>query len=240
MASKWKWGQPLPDEPDAQRQDEPKMASKWKWGQPLPDEPDAQRQDEPKMASMWKWGQPLPDEPDAQRQDEPKKPEPKEEPTARRHVPYDRIGRLGYLVSLLFGPAITALGVTFCLGVSIMGGMFGALGEISWEVGSSLGVLGILAAVAVSIIGVYMTWAGMVYRLHDMGASGWWSLLFLVPGVDAILVIVLLLAPGDSGANQYGDPADPAARALGIMWIIIVAIGVLVPIVVLAAMGRFR
>jgi uncharacterized membrane protein YhaH (DUF805 family) len=51
------------------------------------------------------------------------------------------------------------------------------------------------------------TWAGFALaakRFHDMGTSGWLSLLLLVPLVGFIVVLVLLFKGGEPGSNQYG------------------------------------
>jgi uncharacterized membrane protein YhaH (DUF805 family) len=46
-----------------------------------------------------------------------------------------------------------------------------------------------------------------VRRLHDIGKSGWWLLIGLIPIVGWILLIVWAATPGQSGSNQYGpDP----------------------------------
>ena len=56
-------------------------------------------------------------------------------------------------------------------------------------------------------------------RLHDIGASGWWQILNFVPVANFILLLVLLLAPGQDYDNRFGlrRPADeaglPAAAA---------------------------
>ncbi|QXO15563.1 DUF805 domain-containing protein [Vibrio ostreae] len=43
-----------------------------------------------------------------------------------------------------------------------------------------------------------------VRRLHDLGHSGWWSLVFLVPAIGVLILLVLMLLPGEKQANQYG------------------------------------
>lgn len=46
-------------------------------------------------------------------------------------------------------------------------------------------------------------------RFHDLGKSGWLSLLMLIPVVNFFVWLFLLLAPGKSGSNLYGtQPAD--------------------------------
>jgi uncharacterized membrane protein YhaH (DUF805 family) len=45
-----------------------------------------------------------------------------------------------------------------------------------------------------------------VRRLHDIGRSGWWMLINLIP-VGAIVLLVFLALEGEAGANQFGpDP----------------------------------
>ena len=46
-----------------------------------------------------------------------------------------------------------------------------------------------------------------VRRLHDIGKSGWYYLVFLVPVVGTILMIIWGCQEGMVGRNQYGD--DP-------------------------------
>ncbi|MDR2789751.1 MAG: DUF805 domain-containing protein [Campylobacteraceae bacterium] len=60
-----------------------------------------------------------------------------------------------------------------------------------------LGAIFILAILLPSI-------AISVRRLHDIGQSGWFALLWLVPIVDLVLLIVLLAADGERGENKYG------------------------------------
>ena len=43
-----------------------------------------------------------------------------------------------------------------------------------------------------------------VRRLHDIGRSGWWLLLSLIPLVGAIILIFWHCTDSQPGANQYG------------------------------------
>ena len=46
-----------------------------------------------------------------------------------------------------------------------------------------------------------------VKRLHDLGHSGWWVLLFIVPLINLLLLLYLFFFRGQMGGNQYGpDP----------------------------------
>jgi len=44
-------------------------------------------------------------------------------------------------------------------------------------------------------------------RLHDIGKSGWWQLLILIPLIGAIVLIVFFVQQGMIGDNQFGN--DP-------------------------------
>ena len=44
-----------------------------------------------------------------------------------------------------------------------------------------------------------------VRRLHDIGRSGWWLLLSLIPLVGSIILIIWCCFDSQPGANQYGS-----------------------------------
>ncbi|QYJ69193.1 DUF805 domain-containing protein [Flavobacterium litorale] len=48
-----------------------------------------------------------------------------------------------------------------------------------------------------------------VRRLHDVGKSGWYYLLILLPIIGWIWLLVLFVTDGDNGPNEYGE--DPKA-----------------------------
>lgn len=41
-------------------------------------------------------------------------------------------------------------------------------------------------------------------RLHDIGKSGWWQLIMLVPIVGYIILIVFWATDGEQGSNEHG------------------------------------
>ncbi|MBA4267291.1 MAG: DUF805 domain-containing protein, partial [Comamonadaceae bacterium] len=45
-------------------------------------------------------------------------------------------------------------------------------------------------------------------RLHDIGKSGWWLLINLVPVVGWLVLLFFAVQPSQSGSNPYG--AEPA------------------------------
>lgn len=55
-----------------------------------------------------------------------------------------------------------------------------------------------------------------VRRLHDLGKSGWFLLIALIPIVGAIWLIVLFATEGVRGDNQYGsDPKNGITPEIG-------------------------
>jgi len=60
-------------------------------------------------------------------------------------------------------------------------------------------------------------------RLHDLGFSGWFSLLLLLPGFNLLLMALLLIMPANNGRNRYGLPPPPNSLMvywLGILWLV--------------------
>lgn len=45
-----------------------------------------------------------------------------------------------------------------------------------------------------------------VRRLHDIGRSGWWLLIALIPLVGAIVLIVFACTDSQPGPNRFGPP----------------------------------
>jgi uncharacterized membrane protein YhaH (DUF805 family) len=51
-----------------------------------------------------------------------------------------------------------------------------------------------------------------VRRLHDIGRSGWWILIALIPVIGFLVLIYWFVQAGDSGDNEFGgDPLGGAA-----------------------------
>jgi uncharacterized membrane protein YhaH (DUF805 family) len=48
-----------------------------------------------------------------------------------------------------------------------------------------------------------------VRRLHDLGKSGWWLLIGLIPLIGGLVLLYFYVQPGDAGSNDFGDA--PAA-----------------------------
>lgn len=46
-------------------------------------------------------------------------------------------------------------------------------------------------------------------RLHDIGKSGWWQLLWIIPIIGWIIIIVFFVTDTVQADNEYGSPARP-------------------------------
>lgn len=97
-----------------------------------------------------------------------------------------RIGRTGYLTG---GLVVGAIGVA------------GAV--VSLRTGVWLLVIPLLLGTLFASLRL------AVLRCHDLGWSGWWSLLFLVPYAGSLFSLVLLIVPGTRGNNAFGRASRP-------------------------------
>lgn len=63
-----------------------------------------------------------------------------------------------------------------------------------------LAILYLLYSLGILIPSVAVT----ARRLHDIGKSGWWMLISIIPLIGAIILLVLLITDSKPGDNQYG------------------------------------
>lgn len=85
--------------------------------------------------------------------------------------------------------------VSFVL--SIVGGLLAAMTDIK--------VLPIILSIIYSLA-VLLPGIGLVVRrLHDIGKSGWYYFIGLIPCVGAILLIIWFCQDSQQGPNEYGD-----------------------------------
>lgn len=55
-----------------------------------------------------------------------------------------------------------------------------------------------------SLVVVIPSLAVCVRRLHDIGKSGWWIFIAMVPFIGAIVLLLFAIRDSQPGANQYG------------------------------------
>lgn len=81
------------------------------------------------------------------------------------------------------------------------------LGIIDGIIGTG-GILYSIYALAVLL----PTLAVSVRRLHDIGKSGWWLLIGLVPVIGVVVLLIFALLDSQPGSNTYGpSPKEQAA-----------------------------
>ncbi len=86
------------------------------------------------------------------------------------------------------------------------GGMMGPSAGMGWG-NSGPGLLDGLFSLAVLLPSI----AVWVRRLHDVGRSGWWWLLALIPVIGWIILFYWSVRRGDVGPNAFGpDPISDA------------------------------
>ena len=81
------------------------------------------------------------------------------------------------------------------------------LGAIFWilgNLGSPVGSLSLIYAIAVLVPNLSIT----VRRLHDIGRSGWWLPLGIVPTPFVFLILFFMCQRGQIETNRYGPPLE--------------------------------
>jgi uncharacterized membrane protein YhaH (DUF805 family) len=129
-----------------------------------------------------------------------------------------RIGRLRFLAWTMVLSLVTLpiVGVFALIGLGLVSGD-STTGLI---IGGIFAFFLFLAFVIVSIL-------FSVQRLHDIGWSGWLWLLNLVPFVGSFFPLVIMVVPGNTGANRYGPPPPPnstAVKVLCSLWIVFIGL----------------
>jgi uncharacterized membrane protein YhaH (DUF805 family) len=106
----------------------------------------------------------------------------------------NRIGRLELL--FWFTTSILGGGILLSIVASLTNAAFEPV-QTQYPVSQALCF--ILAAVVIL--------RAVVARFHDIGWSGWAVLLMFVPLVDVVVLLLLLVVPGQTRPNLYGEPA---------------------------------
>jgi uncharacterized membrane protein YhaH (DUF805 family) len=121
-----------------------------------------------------------------------------------------RIDRFAYFIGFLLCTAV---------GLVVVGlvGVAGAITDSNPHLVGPSGFVAFCAACLSVLVGLCVAAAWFVLsirRLHDVGRSGWWSLLGVVPVINYALIGYLLLKKGAADTNRYGAP--PITKENGI------------------------
>ncbi|MGJ4949374.1 DUF805 domain-containing protein [Bradyrhizobium sp. HKCCYLS20291] len=91
--------------------------------------------------------------------------------------------------------------------------LFGYIGSIlvfwlTWPHLRAMGDLGVALGMTNVAVILWILFAAMAKRLHDINRSGLSSLRILVPVIGIYTPCSLFFIPGDPSGNDYGSPPD--------------------------------
>jgi uncharacterized membrane protein YhaH (DUF805 family) len=69
-----------------------------------------------------------------------------------------------------------------------------------------MGDVGVFSGLANSIVGIWVLFAAMAKRFHDINKTGLFSLVIFFPVAGLVTPLVLLVYPGDATDNRFGRP----------------------------------
>lgn len=93
--------------------------------------------------------------------------------------------------------------------VQVVASILDSILGTDFDTGSS-GLISTIATLALFLPSIAVS----ARRLHDIGKSGWWQLLAIIPIIGWIMVIIWYCTNTKPGANQYGpDPKNDPSGA---------------------------
>ena len=114
----------------------------------------------------------------------------------------------------------------YIFGIFLLSFLDGALfGYTTETVAAGEGVGGSVSLNSPIFSGIFMLahflpgLSAAIRRMHDIGRSGWWILISLIPLIGTIIMIYWLAKRSDVGTNRFGDnpynEVDPAIFGRG-------------------------
>lgn len=98
---------------------------------------------------------------------------------------------------VLTGPAWIAI-MFICLFIG--GAMFSDMGSQQ-----SMGWIGVFICFISSYLAALLLPLSLrTRRLHDIGLSGWWQLILLVPSLGRLVMLIFMLIPSEKQDNRFG------------------------------------
>lgn len=139
------------------------------------------------------------------------------------------LGRLGRVRYIGY-----SVGIGFL--INVIAGLLGGAGALLGEGGGDwAGWVGGGAAIVLVLVALVVSVMLAIQRLHDFDASGWWSVLVVVPFANLVLYLVLLIMPGTQGPNRFGNPPPPNTTGVILLALIlplILVIGIIAAIAI--------
>ena len=114
---------------------------------------------------------------------------------------------------------------------------FGSYWLFSLLLGFTIAIVGPgIGTVMVGLVGIGLAVFAVftaVKRCHDMDLNGWMAVLMFIPIVNFFWMLVLVIAPGTKGLNDYGAPPEPnttGVKVVAALFPTIMVIGILAAI----------
>lgn len=92
--------------------------------------------------------------------------------------------------------------------------------KLSGTAGEAITVFGMLIVYVAFLVFIFLL---SIQRVHDFNASGWISIILVIPLIN----LLLWLMPGTATANDYGNPTPPNTTGVIIVAIIIPVIAII-------------
>lgn len=136
--------------------------------------------------------------------------------------PRGRFARLAYLAWYLIITLTVSIAVILALVI------FGTAG-MSADPYARINSVSLVVVGVACIVFTYYAFVLTIRRLHDLNQSGWLSLLMLVPMVNVLFMLYVIIAPGNSGGNNFGLPRPNQGweKVLGVIYIVMLILSLL-------------
>ena len=136
-------------------------------------------------------------------------------------------GRIGRLRWVLHSFTLICVGIVLTAVVSV------SLQMLLWRTDAATMLLAFAPLLVIVEMLAILAWMS-VRRLHDIGTSGWFSLLILVPAIQVLFLFGMLGWPGSVAGNAYGPPTARDSTAISVLaWLALL----IVPIVIVASLS---
>ncbi len=146
--------------------------------------------------------------------------------------PKGRMGRVRFINYYIVIPFAILLALLIVIGI-VGAVLVPIMGE---SAGGIISVVGGLIMLVIYIAFIIYAFIVIIQRCHDFNASGWLSLVMLIPVVGFLFLIALLVIPGTEGENNFGAPTKPNSTA-GVVFAILAPFFLIVVIGILAAIS---
>lgn len=105
-----------------------------------------------------------------------------------------------------------------------------AAGSMGQAASGATGIVNTILSLALLGAVLYFAFIFAIRRCHDFNASGWWSLLLLVPLANLALYFI----PGTQGDNRFGSPRSTRTweKVLGLIFVVLFVVGILAAIAI--------